>query len=215
MERFVDHEIFLVDHWWSIEGPIFCHYYNPRCQPSEYNCRCEDEAGSDYHECIPQSWVCDGQPDCLNGADEIDCRCDPGEYQCYDGFGARFYQCIDESKVCDEEWEDCVNMRDEFNEKCWGGFQCNNGRYISALSECDGQNDCYDNSDENNCDGCPQHRCDCYKEGNDTCRDGTRCYDDWDLTSSDVNAVRVTGVRVAMSHACDANYVPVSSYFSK
>ncbi|CAK8685871.1 unnamed protein product [Clavelina lepadiformis] len=165
--------------WVQTYGLLFCHYYNPRCQPSEYNCRCEDEAGSDYHECIPQSWVCDGQPDCLNGADEIDCRCDPGEYQCYDGFGARFYQCIDESKVCDEEWEDCVNMRDEFNEKCWGGFQCNNGRYISALSECDGQNDCYDNSDENNCDGCPQHRCDCYKEGNDTCRDGTRCYDDW------------------------------------
>ncbi|XP_076819347.1 uncharacterized protein LOC143465083 [Clavelina lepadiformis] len=154
-----------------------CHFYSPRCQPSEFNCRCEDDAKGDSRECIPQSWVCDGQPDCLNGADEIDCRCGPGEYQCYDGVGVRFYQCINENKVCNKEL-DCVNMRDEYNEKCRGGFQCNNGRYIPASWKCDGYDDCKDNSDEDICDGCPQHKCDCYKKENDTCGDKWRCYDD-------------------------------------
>ncbi|CAK8686048.1 unnamed protein product [Clavelina lepadiformis] len=158
---------------------VQCHYHQPLCQPSEFNCKCEDYAGGESRECIPQSWVCDGQPDCLNGADEIDCRCDPGEYQCYDGGSVRFYQCINDSKVCNTV-SDCLNMRDEHNEKCRGGFQCNNGRYIYASRECDGYRNCGDNSDEDNCDyGCPQHRCDCYKEGNDTCGDGRRCYGDW------------------------------------
>ncbi|CAK8686081.1 unnamed protein product [Clavelina lepadiformis] len=191
-----------------------CHYYLPRCiQLSEFNCKCEDDARRNSRECIPQSWVCDGQQDCLNGADEIDCRCDPGEYQCYDGVGVRFDLCINESKVGDREL-DCFNMRDEYNEKCGGGFHCNSGRYIPASWKCDGLDNCGDNSDEDNYD-CPQHRCDCYKEGNDTCKNGRRSYYHEDLTSSDINAVRVTGATVAMSHACDVNYVPVSNYFSK
>ncbi|CAK8686056.1 unnamed protein product [Clavelina lepadiformis] len=191
----------------------------PRCQSSEFNCRCEDYAIGVSRECIPQSWVCDGQPDCSNGADEIDCRCDPGEYQCYGGVGVRYYKCINDSKVCNRGWN-CVNFRDQRNEKCGGGFQCNNGRYIQSSYKCDGFNNCYDNSDENNYD-CPQHRCDCYKEGNDTCADGRRSYNDEEdsnatyLTSSDVNAVHVTGATVAMSHACDVNYVPVSNIFQQ
>ncbi|CAK8685700.1 unnamed protein product [Clavelina lepadiformis] len=160
---------------------VRCHYIYPRCQPSEFNCRCEDDAEGDSRECIPQSCVCDGQRDCLNGADEIDCRCDPGEYQCYDGVGVRLYQCINESRVCNGG-RDCMNSRDDVNEKCEGGFQCDNGLYLSSSSyKCDGGNHCGDNSDEDNCDGCPQHqhRCDCYKDGNDTCVDRIRCYKDW------------------------------------
>ncbi|CAK8686061.1 unnamed protein product [Clavelina lepadiformis] len=161
-----------------------CHYYRPRCQPSEFNCKCEDDARGDSRECKPQSWVCDGQPDCSNGADEIDCRCDPGEYQCYDGVGVRFYQCINDSRVCNEAW-DCVNQRDEY-EKCRGGFQCNNGVYKLVDIFCNQFADPNDYSFsyyENNfawIDGCQQRRCDCFKEGNDTCVDGIRCYRDWD-----------------------------------
>ncbi|CAK8686111.1 unnamed protein product [Clavelina lepadiformis] len=155
-----------------------CHYRSPRCQPSEFNCRCEDDAIGDSRECIPQSWVCDGQTDCSNGADEIDCRCDPGEYQCYDGVGVRFYQCINDSRVCGGRF-DCVNGRDVYNEKCGEVFQCNNGQYIPASRKCNGYDECGDNIDEDHCGyGCPQQTCDCYKEGNNTCGDGIRCYND-------------------------------------
>ncbi|CAK8686160.1 unnamed protein product [Clavelina lepadiformis] len=161
----------------------YCHYYSPRCnQSSEFNCGCEDDAIGDSRDCIPQSWVCDGQRDCLNGADEIDCRCNPGEYQCYGGGSVRFYQCINESEVCNGMWPDCVNWRDEYHEKCRGGFQCKNGLYLRASRKCDGDDHCGDYSDEDNCGyvDCPrrQHRCDCYKEGNITCGDGERCYHD-------------------------------------
>lgn len=37
------------------------------CTPEEFTCK------SSEGECIPMSWVCDGNPDCSNGSDETTC----------------------------------------------------------------------------------------------------------------------------------------------
>lgn len=37
------------------------------CTPEEFTCKSSDG------ECIPMSWVCDGNPDCSNGSDETTC----------------------------------------------------------------------------------------------------------------------------------------------
>lgn len=51
------------------------------CGPGEFAC-------SDGQKCIPQSWVCDVSPDCLDGSDERpekcpkEVPCKPGEFKC-------------------------------------------------------------------------------------------------------------------------------------
>lgn len=37
------------------------------CTPEEFTCKSSDG------ECVPMSWVCDGNPDCSNGSDETTC----------------------------------------------------------------------------------------------------------------------------------------------
>ena len=99
--------------------------------------------------CVPQSWVCDGDDDCLDNSDEMqNCTkptCSSNEFQCKAG------RCIPLSFRCDAE-NDCGDYSDETgcpNITCTASqFTCDNGRCIPANWKCDSENDCGDSSDE-------------------------------------------------------------------
>lgn len=74
---------------------------NRKCdEETEFTCDANKQWGRAM--CILKKWVCDGDPDCVDGADEnstaLYCpppeECDEGEFQCQNG------RCI--SKVCFE-----------------------------------------------------------------------------------------------------------------
>lgn len=101
--------------------------------------------------CVPKLWKCDGEDDCGDNSDEVQCgpsTCTPNMFTCGDG------KCIPQYWKCDFE-NDCVDMSDEkncLNKNCTGSqFTCKNGRCIPSRWKCDSQNDCGDGSDEEDC----------------------------------------------------------------
>uniref|UniRef100_A0A7N8XVY7 Low-density lipoprotein receptor-related protein 2 n=1 Tax=Mastacembelus armatus TaxID=205130 RepID=A0A7N8XVY7_9TELE len=102
-----------------------------------------------HPRCVPLSFVCDGEKDCANAADELqNCpnrTCHMNEFACSNGL------CIILPYRCDRV-NDCGDSSDELGctyDTCKSNqFTCGNGACISASFTCDGDSDCLDGSDE-------------------------------------------------------------------
>lgn len=88
---------------------------------------------------IPETYQCNGEPDCDDGSDEQNCP----TFMCADGSDVLLNQQCDLSI-------DCPDASDE--QGCAGEFVCDDGSFVVPSDyQCDGYPDCADGSDENGC----------------------------------------------------------------
>lgn len=167
------------------------------CPDGEFKCRSEMYGN---YECNPNDWKCDGEPDCLDGTDELDCdTCGPGKIRCNntESITADHQACIEDWWVCDGD-NDCEDGEDELNcpnEFDWfhnmnvthdcgvDEFRCNPS-YTSACIPvqlaCNQHEDCKNGEDEkwNICNEkeCPMRRYEAMKplSREDACHHGCK-----------------------------------------
>ncbi|XP_076088432.1 low-density lipoprotein receptor-related protein 2-like [Mytilus galloprovincialis] len=120
------------------------------CRKEFFQCKNE--------KCIPKTFRCDGDNDCIDMSDEQNCEngksCSSKEFHCKNS------RCINKNWQCDGD-DDCGDFSDET--KCAQKtcnreqFQCNNTLCIHKKFMCDTDNDCGDASDEGKF--CGKHEC--------------------------------------------------------
>ncbi|CEF60016.1 Laminin B type IV domain and EGF-like, laminin domain and Low-density lipoprotein (LDL) receptor class A repeat and Immunoglobulin subtype 2 domain and Immunoglobulin subtype domain and Immunoglobulin-like domain and Immunoglobulin I-set domain and Immunoglobulin-like fold domain and Laminin B, subgroup domain-containing protein [Strongyloides ratti] len=139
-------------------------HYGPQALQTEYNtpypqrgtCM-SNEIKCGNNDCVKNDYVCDGEPDCGDRADEANCPatkvCEPNEFKCGND------RCVQKMWLCDGD-DDCGDGTDELNckkknpgELCEPTeFKCADNRQCVPQSfQCDGTNDCQDGSDEVGC----------------------------------------------------------------
>ncbi|KAI9545246.1 hypothetical protein NQZ68_037826 [Dissostichus eleginoides] len=127
------------------------------CAPGEFQCPGD--------QCVPANRVCDGHTDCPSGTDEAVCpmTCAPDQFACSDG------TCVTTTKLCDGT-TDCPGGEDENRTNCHTAtpspspvtmptsacrsyeFSCaTGGQCVPQAWRCDGETDCMDGSDEQQC----------------------------------------------------------------
>ncbi|XP_074547092.1 uncharacterized protein LOC141805800 [Halichoeres trimaculatus] len=150
---------YLFSCWVFLTSVAISHGQVFRCKQGQWQC--------DDGNCIPEVWQCDGDADCLDGSDEMDCngsiKCPPGQFSCMDSVS-----CVDMSARCDGKTQ-CPTGSDEENCEALEGclesdWTCQNNICIPKELRCNGLNDCLDNSDEEDCGVCG--------EGSVRCLDG-------------------------------------------
>ncbi|VDM69511.1 unnamed protein product, partial [Strongylus vulgaris] len=79
--------------------------------PSSGQCMA-DERACGNNECVKSDYVCDGEPDCRDRSDEMNCpalrQCEPNEFKCNN------QRCVQKMWLCDGD-DDCGDNSDEQN----------------------------------------------------------------------------------------------------
>lgn len=126
--------------------------------PFELTCKSNQFKCVDGKSCVPETWQCDGYPDCEDGSDEgehcLKTQCSETMFRCQSTG-----RCIPRNWVCDGE-SDCPDSADDEKDCAETGthvcpdsmFTCQNQQCIDFQYFCDGEPDCSDHSDEY--DGC-------------------------------------------------------------
>eukprot|EP00057_Strongylocentrotus_purpuratus_P026506 XP_011680980.1 PREDICTED: low-density lipoprotein receptor-related protein 1 isoform X3 [Strongylocentrotus purpuratus] len=151
-----------------------CSFHPVVCNMHEFQC--------DEQRCIPETWKCDGEEDCINGTDEYNCT-NPAVPVCRE---ETHYKCPNENKCIPDAWQcdgiaDCQDQSDEVNcqlLRCEvNQWQCENHTMCLPLHNlCDGAQQCIGGTDELDCDLSMCDKAACKEECQVIPGKGVMCY---------------------------------------